>query len=281
MILHFRVGSAELVRNNSFLPKVGLGTWGMRDELCVIAVRNALEMGYRFVDTASFYGNEREVGKGISQSGVCRDEITISTKIWHTDFAPEAMKLSVETSLEKLQVDYIDLLLLHWPPRDLQLAPPLNTLASFVDAGLAKTIGVSNFPQPLLETAVEVTSVPLACNQVEMHIGLRDESLLKVMRDKGIALVAHCPLARGVYSEHPALRAVAAKHKCSWQQVALAWLVMQDNVHAIPGADIPAHQWENLLSTTLMLDEEDRVALEAVQDGRRVSTSPYPVPGMY
>lgn len=269
------------VTKNLVVPKIGLGTWGLRNDTCVAAVSSALRMGYRFIDTASFYQNEHEVGRAVRESGIPRDEIVISTKIWHTDFEPMAMRRSVEASLEKLQTECVDLLLLHWPPRNFRIEEPIDTLAGFVKEGLAKAIGVSNFPEKLLAEAAKLSPVPLACNQIEMHLGLRDEALQKMMRGAGIALVAHCPLARGIYGEHPALMAVAKKHKSSWQQVALAWLVMQDNVHAIPGADIPAHQWDNLRSTTLLLDEEDLLALEVIRDGRRVSTSPYPVPGLY
>ncbi|MDQ0138387.1 2,5-diketo-D-gluconate reductase B [Neorhizobium galegae] len=262
------------------LPKIGLGTWSLRDQVCVDAVASAIELGYRFIDAAAFYGNEIEVGRAVRESRVSRDDLIISTKIWHTDLEPDAMRRSLETSLEKLQVDRIDLLLMHWPPSDLEIEGPLLKLASFVDAGLVSRIGVSNFPLHLLERAVKLSPVPLACNQIEMHLGLRQPNLLGMMDKAGIAAVAHCPLARGIYGEHPALQKVAAKYGTSWQQVALAWLIQQPNIHAIPGAHEPLHQSENLKALDLVLDEDDYNILDAVRDGRRVSTSPYPIPGI-
>ncbi|MEN3148904.1 aldo/keto reductase [Neorhizobium sp. IRAMC:178] len=262
------------------LPKIGLGTWSLRDQVCVDAVASAIELGYRFIDTAAFYGNEVEVGRAVRESRISRVDLIISTKIWHTELEADAMSRSLETSLEKLQVDRIDLLLMHWPPRDLEIEGPLLKLASFVDAGLVSRIGVSNFPLHLLERAVKVSPVPLACNQIEMHLGLRQPSLLRMMEPAGIAVVAHCPLARGIHGEHPALQKVAAKYGTSWQQVALAWLIQQPNVHAIPGAHERLHQRENLKALDLVLDEDDYKTLDAVRDGRRVSTSPYPISGI-
>lgn len=266
--------------NNSFLPKIGLGTWSLRGDVCVDAVSNALEMGYRLIDTAAFYGNEREVGKAVRESGISTKDIVVTTKIWHTELQPDTMKRSLETSLDNLQTDCVDLVLMHWPPKDLKIEEPLATLASFVETGLAKRVGVSNFPQQLLEKAVSSMPVPLACNQIEMHLGLRQLNLLQMMKDAGIAAVAHCPLARGIYGQHPALEKVAGKYGISWQQVALAWLVRQPNVHAIPGAHDPAHQRDNLAALDLVLDDEDVANLDTIFDGRRVSVHPYPVPGL-
>lgn len=266
--------------NNSFLPKIGLGTWSLQGDVCVDAVSNALEVGYRLIDTAAFYGNEREVGKAVRESGISSKDIVVTTKIWHTELQPDAMKRSLEISLENLQTDYVDLVLMHWPPKDLRIEEPLMQLASFVEAGLAKRVGVSNFPQQLLEDAVRVTPVPLACNQIEMHLGLRQRSLLQMMKGAEIAAVAHCPLARGIYGQHPVLKKIAAKYSVSWQQVALAWLVRQPNVHAIPGAHDPAHQRDNLAALELILDDDDVASLDTVSNGTRVSVHPYPIPGL-
>lgn len=268
------------MKTETVLPKIGLGTWALRDQVCVDAVASALDLGYRFIDTAAFYGNEVEVGRAVRESRIPRDDLIISTKIWYTELKADAMRKSLETSLEKLQSDRIDLLLMHWPPRDLVIEGPLANLASFVDAGLVSRIGVSNFPLHLLERAVELSPVPLACNQIEMHLGLRQPRLLKMMETAAIATVAHCPLARGIHGEHPALQKVAAKYGTSWQQVAIAWLIQQPNVHAIPGAHDSAHQKENLRALDLVLDTEDYEMLDVIQDGRRVSTSPYPIEGI-
>ena len=243
------------------LPKLGLGTWRMKGEECTQAVLGAIGRGYRHVDTAQMYGNEDAVGEAIAAMPIPRADLHLTTKVWWANLAPDAMRRSIEESLRFLRTDYVDLYLIHWPSAEMDLAASLAALVKFKEEGLTRHIGVSNFPTALLRRAVEDIQAPIVCNQVEYHVLLSQSRLLGYMQSKGLALTAYCPLAQGRLAEHPALDAIAAKHNVTAAQVALKWLLDQDNVAAIPKAGRAVSQQANLDALDVVLDDADRAVI--------------------
>ena len=251
------------------MPKLGLGTWRMKGAECQAAVEGALSRGYRHIDTAQMYGNEDAVGDALAATSVPRGDIHLTTKVWWENLAPEAMQRAIETSLGLLKTDYVDLFLIHWPAPVMDLPASLGALVRIQEAGLARHIGVSNFPVALLKRAVEEVQAPICCNQFEYHVLLDQSKLVNYAHSKGIAVTAYCPLAQGRLADHPALTAIAAKHGVSSAQVALKWLLDQDGVAAIPKAGRAESQQANLDALNLQLDDADRAAIAALPKGER------------
>lgn len=250
------------------MPRIGLGTWPMVGADCQAAVESALALGYRHVDTAEMYGNEDAVGAGIAASGLPRADVFLTTKIWWDKPNGAAIRRAFDASLARLATPYVDLLLIHWPSPDLDLADALRALAAIRAEGRAKAIGVSNFPPRLLQRAI-AEGVDLACLQVECHLLLDQSKLLSIARAAGMALTAYSPLAKGTNLDLSAVRQVAAKHGATLAQVALAWLLAQDGVAMVPKAASPVRQAENLGALALRLDAADLAALAALPKDRR------------
>ncbi|HKM62068.1 MAG TPA: aldo/keto reductase [Acidisphaera sp.] len=250
------------------MPKLGLGTFRMQGEACERAVTAALAMGYRHIDTAQMYANEDAVGRAIARSGVPRSTLHVTTKVWWTNLAPDAMRRAMDDSLRLLGLDYVDLYLIHWPAPDMNLGQAIDTLVSFRDAGLAKAIGVANFPSAMLRAAL-ATGAPIATDQVEYHVGLDQTAILDVVRAHGISLTAYCPLAQGRLAEHPVLTEIARKHAATAAQVALRWLLDQDGVAAIPKSSRADGQRANLEALRIVLDGSDRAAIAKLPKDQR------------
>jgi 2,5-diketo-D-gluconate reductase B len=258
--------------NGLSLPKLGLGTWRMRDGECTDAVLGALDLGYRHIDTAKMYGNEAAIGAALARTSIPRAELHVTSKVWPDSYAPDAMRRSLETSLADLQTDYVDLFLLHWPTPDTNVPQALETLTRLRQDGLARHIGVSNFSVALLRRAIEEVQAPICCNQIEYHALLDRSKVIAYARAQGLAVTAYSPLARGRLSEQKAMRDIAAKHGATPEQVGLKWLFDQDGVAAIPKALRPASQKANLAALSLVLDDADRAAIAALpKDVRLVS----------
>ncbi|MDA8049708.1 MAG: aldo/keto reductase [Rhodospirillales bacterium] len=256
------------------LPKLGLGTWKLAGETGRRAVESALALGYRHIDTAEMYGNEEAVGAAIAASGVPRSEIHLTTKVWWTNLAPAAIRRAIAASLERLRTDYADLYLIHWPAPEMDLAAALGAMLRLRDEGRVRAIGVANFPIALLRSAVEEIGAPIACNQVEYHVLLDQSKLLAYARAKQIPIIAYCPLAQGRLAGNTVLAAIAAKHGTTPAAVALAWLLGQEGVGAIPKSGRPQGQLANLTACDLVLDVADRAAIAALpKNGRCVSPS--------
>src|SRR6478752_7744448 len=183
--------------NGAKIPSIGLGTWELRGRPCARIVEQALKFGYRHIDTAQVYENEREVGEGVRASGVRRDEIFLTTKIWTNHFAPHDLERSTKESLVRLRLPEVDLLLLHWPNPRVPLSETLDALAHVRKLGMARHIGVSNFTVALMEEAVAKCPAPLICNQVEYHPYLDQARVREACARHDIALVAYSPLAKG------------------------------------------------------------------------------------
>ena len=252
------------------VPALGLGTWQLSGRSCFETVRQALDLGYRHIDTAQMYGNETEVGWAIRESGIDRDAIFLTTKIAPGNMAAAAVRRSTEESLRRLATDHVDLLLIHWPAGEVPLGETLGALARLRDAGKARHIGVSNFNVALLEEAVATQGADIFCNQVEYHPYLSQRAVLAAVRRHGLLLTAYSPLARGRIQRDPALASIARSYGKSPAQVALRWLLDQDGVAAIPKAAGRAHLAANLAIFDFALRPEHRAAIDALDDNYRV-----------
>ncbi len=251
------------------MPALGLGTWPMRGAECQAAVEGALALGYRHIDTAEMYGNEAEVGAALRAAGLPRGEVFVTTKIWWDKPDGPRFRAAALASLERLGLDAVDLLLVHWPSPELDLPSVLEALARLREEGRAKALGVSNFPAGLLRRALDLAIAPLACLQVEHHAMLDQSRLLALTEAAGMVLTSYTPLGKGEVAAHPAVRAIAARHGATGAQVALAYLLGKGRVAAVPKAASAARQAENLGALGLRLAPEDVAALDALPKGRR------------
>ena len=227
------------------VPTLGFGTWTLRGRKCADAVRMALDIGYRHIDTARMYGNEIEVGRAVHDSSADRGDIFITTKIWPDDLAYADAKRCADDSLRNLATDYVDLLLIHWPSKSIPLDETLKAFAEIKEEGKARLIGVSNFTTALLREAVEECGADIACNQVEYHPFLSQNKVLAAVREYGMMLTAYMPLAKGRVAQHPTLIQIAESHGKTGAQVALRWLIQQGPIAAIPKSGNEAHCREN------------------------------------
>lgn len=209
------------------IPLLGLGTWDLRGRACARVVEQALRLGYRHIDTAEMYDNEREVGEGLRASGIKRDDAFITTKIWPTHFAPPALERAAHECLARLRLGAVDLLLLHWPNPQIPIEETLGALVKVKREGLARAIGVSNFNVALIEQAVRASEEPLACNQVECHPFLDQSKVIAACRRHGMAVIAYSPIARGNARNDEVLSRIGKVHGKSAAQVSLRFLVQQ------------------------------------------------------
>jgi diketogulonate reductase-like aldo/keto reductase len=219
--------------NGARIPAIGLGTWELRGRSCARLVEQALRLGYRHIDTAQVYENESEVGEGLRASGISRDDVFVTTKVWTTHFAPNDLERSTKESLARLRLAEVDLLLLHWPNPRIPLQETLGALAHVKKLGMAKHIGVSNFTVALIEQAVAACPEPLVCDQVEYHPYLDQTKVRQACVKNGMALVAYSPVAKGRIKNDKALARIGENYRKTAAQVCLRWLVQQ-NVAAIP-----------------------------------------------
>lgn len=249
------------------MPTLGFGTWRTRGADTAEAVADALRIGYRHIDTARMYENEREVGEGLRASGVPRDEVFVTTKVWPDDLAPDRLRASCEASLADLGLDAVDLLLVHWPNPDVPLADTLGAMVALREEGLIRDLGVSNFPSRLLREACALA--PVRCNQVEYHPFLGQDAVLAVAREHDVMVTAYRPVAGGRVAKDATLRAIAAEHGRSPAQVALRWLLDQPNVAAVPKSASPERRRENC-DLGFALTGEDRARIAALPKDRRI-----------
>jgi 2,5-diketo-D-gluconate reductase B len=252
------------------MPRLGLGTWPMRGEACAAAVAGALGLGYRHLDTAEMYGNEAAVGDGLRAAGLPREAVFVTTKAWWDRTTGDAIRRACEASLRRLRLDHVDLYLIHWPSPALDLPDALRALARLRAEGLARHVGVANFPAGLLRRALALELAPIACVQVEHHVLLAQARLLELATPRGIALASYSPVAKGQVAQQPAIAAIAARLGATPAQVALAWLLALPGVAAIPKSAAPARQAENLAALALRLAPADLAILAALPKDRRM-----------
>lgn len=251
------------------LPRLGLGTYRMQGDICRKAVEGALALGYRHIDTAEIYENEDAVGAAITMSGLARDALHVTTKVSHHNLAPDAIRRSFDASLRKLKLDYVDLYLVHWPTPSMDLSLIFETLMALKAQGRARAIGVANFTLPLLKTVVEEIGAPIVCNQIEYHVLLDQTPIRNYLASHAISLVAYRPLAQGRIADYPAMTEIARKYDVTPAQVALKWLLDQDGVAAIPKAEQPKRQRENLEALHITLDDDDRRVIARLPKDQR------------
>jgi 2,5-diketo-D-gluconate reductase B len=248
------------------MPKLGFGTWALKGADCARAVAEAIGLGYRHIDTAEMYDNEEAVGQGIRDSGIARDRLFVTTKVWWTNLGDPAGALAA--SLKRMRLDYVDLFLIHWPNPAIPLTATLAAMQRLREAGHTRAIGVANFPAAMLADAV-ATGAPVACNQIEYHVMLSQEPVLRVARANDIAVTAYSPLGKGGLADDPVLAEIARRHGATGAQVALAWLLEQDRVAAIPKSGRAENMRANLAALDLRLTNEDRAAIAALPKNRR------------
>jgi diketogulonate reductase-like aldo/keto reductase len=261
----------NIAANGAEIPALGFGTWQLRGEACVSAVGTALACGYRHLDTARMYGNEREVGQALRASGLARDDVFVTTKVWRDDISAGALERSAEASVKDIGVGPVDLLLIHWPNAAIPLRESIAALCNARRQGLAKYIGVSNFPVALLDEAMALATEPLVANQCEYHPRLDQDVVIAACRRHGLAFVSYSPLGRGGYADEPTVAAIARRLGRTPAQVVLRWH-LQQGVVAIPRSGTPDHIRENfgLFDFTLSADDMSAISGLRRKDGRMV-----------
>ncbi|GGR23960.1 2,5-didehydrogluconate reductase DkgB [Deinococcus ruber] len=255
------------------VPKFGLGTFRLKDQVVTDSVRMALELGYRAIDTAQGYGNEAEIGKVLGESGVPRSDIFITTKIMPPNYGRDRLAPSLRESVQKLGVDAVDLTLIHWPaPRgEVQPEEYLTALAGALEQGLTKQIGVSNFTTTGLKQAREILGdVPIATNQVEIHPFLQNRALVEFARNEGIHLTSYMTLAVGKVMDDEVMKDIAQQHQATPAQVALAWAMAQGH-SVIPSSTRRENLESNLKALNLTLTEADMARIATLDRGERIA----------
>ncbi|SNY91616.1 Aldo/keto reductase [Cohaesibacter sp. ES.047] len=260
--------------NGATMPALGFGTFRMEPKDVVKMVPLAIKQGFRHIDTAQAYGNEDAVGEALVASGIARDEIFLTTKVWIDNFDPQDFLPSIEDSLKKLRVDHVDLLLLHWPfvkkvPMDVQM-PEFNKA---VDRGMTRHIGLSNYTVSQINQAVSLSKAPIVTNQVEYHPYLSQQLVLNACKQHGMALTSYYGMADGLVPRDERLADIGSAYGKSAAQVALRWLIQQPNVAALSKTVNPSRLAENFDIFDFSLSTGDMEAIHALarQDGRLLS----------
>jgi 2,5-diketo-D-gluconate reductase B len=257
------------------VPLFGVGTFRLKDQVVIDSVKTALELGYRAIDTAQIYGNEAEVGQAIAESGVPRDELFVTTKIWVDNFAPDKLIPSLKESLEKLRTDYVDLTLIHWPSpgNAVPVATFMAELAKAKEQGLTKQIGISNFTVALMQEAIDaVGAEAIATNQIELHPYLQNRTVAEFARSHGIQVTSYMTLAYGKVLKDPTIEAIAKARGATPAQVVLAW-AMQHGYAVIPSSTKRENLSSNMEAQQLTLSGEEMAQIAALDRNERL-TSP-------
>jgi diketogulonate reductase-like aldo/keto reductase len=263
------------------IPSIGLGTWTLADDACAELVAGAIKAGYRHIDTASAYGNEEAVGRGlrqgIKQAGIHRDDMFITTKVWHDQIGQGILQRSAEASLKRLNVTDVDLLLIHWPNPAIPLRESIVALSDTRRTGLAKNIGVSNFTVAMLDEAATLTKEPLIVNQCECHPHLEVTKVRATTLKHGMAFAAYTPLGRGAIGgvlDEPEVKAIAGRVGRTPAQVVLRWQLQQGHI-ALPRTSNLGRATENLAVYDFELAPADMAALSGLTrpDGRVVKVA--------
>ncbi|MGW5118248.1 aldo/keto reductase [Streptomyces noursei] len=262
------------LNNGVTMPQLGFGVFQVPDEETTAAVTTALEAGYRSIDTAAIYGNERGVGKALAASGLRREDLFVTTKLWNDDQGHDRTLAAFDASLDKLGLDHVDLYLIHWPApaRDLYVET-YQALERILADGRARAIGVSNFQVPHLQRLLEHTGITPVVNQVELHPGLQQTALRAFHAEHGIATEAWSPLAQGAVLDDPAIVGIAAAHGVTAAQVILRWHLQTGNI-VIPKSVTPARIRQNLDVFGFALTDADLAALASLDQGLRTGPDP-------
>lgn len=260
-------------QNDASIPALGYGTWDIRGDVALKMVDAALEAGYRHIDTAQYYDNEKEVGQAVRQSRIAREEIFLTTKVRQDNLSREDLLTTTQQSLEDLGLDYVDLLLIHWPNRNIPLAESLESLQKAQENGWAKHIGVSNFPIALLQQTLDA-GIKVFTNQVEYHPFLDQTKLLDFMGQNNIKLTAYSPIAQGKVIGNPTIKALGEKYNKHETQITLRWL-MQQGCLAIPRTSKVRNMKANMDIFDFELNKAEMATISALgsAEGRLVNPS--------
>lgn len=250
------------------MPALGFGTFQLDEKTAEQTVAAALEIGYRHIDTADMYGNHEGVGRGLKQADVGRDDVFLVTKIWHDRLRPDDLIADANRSLEELQVDYVDQLLIHWPNSDIPMDETFSAMDQLVKESKVRTVGVSNFTIARLREAMDASPQPIAANQVEFHPYLFQKELMEFCRDNGITLVAYRPIIKGDVKEEPVLQDLAGHYNATPVQVALRWC-LQHGLAAIPRSSSRDHIQENYDCLQIKLDPNDMQRIDDIATTHR------------
>ncbi|MDO6732832.1 aldo/keto reductase [Marinovum sp. 2_MG-2023] len=255
------------------IPSMGFGTFQLEQDTVADMVAAALSEGFRHIDTAQAYENEEQVGEGLRRADVRRDEVFLTNKILPEHFSPEAFIAAAETSLKRLGTDYVDLLLLHWPSKDVPIADTIGALNDLIAAGKVRHGGVSNFTMDMVNQAQAALNTPLAANQIELHPLIDQTGMVDFLANKGIPVEAYSPLAQGKVMEDATLRDIAAAHHVSPAQIALAWVLTRPMSIALPRTGNKNRLADNLLAAEIVLSAEEVARIDALgtAEGRLVS----------
>ena len=252
------------------VAEIGLGTYKLYGKECKNIVTKALDIGYRLIDTAQMYKNEAEIGDAIRTSYVDREDIFLTTKVWHTNLEHDDLLQTVEDSLEQLKTPFVDLLLIHWPNKQYSLQKTMEAMLVLRDQGKALNIGVSNFPPGLVKEVTEELQIPIFCNQVEFHPFINQLDLLEYSYEQEFLISAYSPLAQGKVMENELLQNIGENHNKTAGQVALRWLIEQENVVSIPKASSEKHLKENIDIFDFELSDEEFNDIDGLEKGLRL-----------
>lgn len=262
------------LNNGQIIPQLGLGVYKLPTDIAEGLIREAIETGYRRIDTAAFYGNEEEIGAGVRSCGLPREEIFVTTKIWNEDQGYDRALEAIDESLERLNIDYVDMLMIHWPKPQLNLF--VETWAAFqkaMESGKIRGIGVSNFQPNHLEQLLAAGGTVPAMNQIELHPGLQQNELRAFNAKHSIATEAWSPLARGRFNDDPVVTAIAKKHGKTPTQVVVRWHIDLGNL-VIPKTATASRLLENISVFDFKLDNEDLAAMATLDAGLRTGPNP-------
>ncbi|MHA1551303.1 MAG: aldo/keto reductase [Candidatus Heimdallarchaeaceae archaeon] len=265
------------------LPNIGLGTWMLKPKAAKYSTVEGIKMGYRFIDTAQAYMNEKAVGEGIAEainSGMIkREELIVATKVFPLNVRPKAAKRAIYKSQKKLKLDYIDLMYVHYPAFVLGYShkKTLGVFSELVDEGVINHIGVSNFTIKMMNDAIESCDKPIFANQIEHHPYLQQKELMEFLKQKGIALISYSPLGRGKVLDNPLIKNIAEKNKISTAQVCLSWL-MSKGAYPIPKATSLEHLRDNFAASKLILPPEDIQQIDKISISQRYIHPPFVSP---
>jgi len=257
----------------STIPAFGLGTFRLKEQQVIDSVTNGLELGYRHIDTAQIYGNEADVGQAIAAVGVPRKDLFVTTKIWTDNLGKDKLIPSLKESLAKLQMDQVDLTLIHWPaPNDsIAVATYMEALAEAKAQGLTRLIGVSNFTIAHLKQAIAaVGAKEIATQQIEIHPFLQNRKVVDFARSQGIHLTAYMPLAYGKVMSDPTIVEIAKAHQANPAQIALAWS-LQQGFATIPSSTKRANLESNLAAQNIRLSDAEMAAIGKLDKGERLA----------
>ena len=265
----------HVTANGAEIPALGFGTFELEPADAEAMVEHALRVGYRHIDTAQMYDNEESVGRGIKNAGVAREDVFLTTKLWTDRFHDGDLQQAMAESLSRLGTDYVDLVLLHWPNDEVSITETTAALADVKRRGMARHVGISNFTTRLIHEAAKASPAALVTNQVEYHPFLDQSPVRDALAEHDIALTAYCPLARGEVFANDTLKRIGQTHGKNAGQVALRWLVQQDNVIAVPRSSNPDHVASNFEIFDFELSAAEMQAIFDLHtpDGRMIDPS--------